>query len=99
MKRRHTAIGVLLAVLLAVLPFSSTLGAQHALAGADFGHTHSDFDLCDWLKIQTTGSLSFDLDALWPFLSCPDAVVVQTATVVHNGVIITSGPPRAPPSL
>jgi hypothetical protein len=98
MKIQHKAIGFLLAVILAILPLSSALGVQHILAGADRGgHAHSDFDLCDWVKIQTTGSLSFDANSSWHCLSRTGDVVVQSPSLFNNQSVISSSSPRAPP--
>ena len=98
MKTQHQAIGFLLAVILAILPLSSALGVQHILDGADLaGHAHSDFDLCDWVKIQTTGSLSLDANFLWYGLSRSGDVVIQSPSRFNNRSVISSSAPRAPP--
>ncbi|MDT3776838.1 hypothetical protein PJI16_04590 [Nitrospira sp. MA-1] len=98
MKTQHQIIGFLLAVILVILPLSSALGVQHVLAGADLGgHAHSDFDLCDWVHIQTTGSLSFDVNSSWLCLSRSGDVVVQAPSCFNNQPVISSCSPRAPP--
>lgn len=98
MKTQHQAIGFLLAVILAILPLSSALGVQHILDGADLGgHAHSDFDLCDWVQIQTTGSLSLDANFLWYGLSRSGDVVVQSSSRFNNQSVVSSSAPRAPP--
>lgn len=98
MKTQHQAIGFLLAVILAILPLSSALGVQHILDGADLaGHAHSDFDLCDWVQIQTTGSLSLDANFLWYGLSRSGDVVVQSSSRFYNQSVVSSSAPRAPP--
>lgn len=98
MKTQHKIIGFLLAIILAILPLSSALGVQHILAGADLaGHAHSDFDLCDWVHIQTTGSLSFDANSSWLCLFGSGDVVVQSPSRFNNQSVISSSPPRAPP--
>jgi hypothetical protein len=98
MKTKYRATGILILIVLVVLFFSSALRVQHALAGADFsGHVHSGFDLCDWLKIQTTASLSLDEGTLWQFLCRPGDTVIRTGPLTIDGLIISFSSPRAPP--
>ena len=46
---------------LCFLSFSGTLEIHHVFADSDHdGHTHSDFDLCDWVQVH--GSEAIELD-------------------------------------
>ena len=83
---------------LAELPFFSVLGVEHAFANAEpQGHSHSDFDLCDWLKIQTTGSLTFHIDLVSPGVYSPSDHVLQARIIFDKQSSISASPPRAPP--
>jgi hypothetical protein len=95
---KHTVIKILLALILGLLPVSSALGVQHALSGAESdAHTHSDWDLCDWLKIQTTGSHSLDIGSVWPGWLAQGDGTIQPNLLVTNRPVRVSSPPRAPP--
>ena len=84
MKFKSVITGCLLILLLTELPFFSVLGVEHVLAKAETdGHHHSEFDLCDWLQIQTTGSLTFHIDLISPVLFGPSDKVLQ-ATVIFD---------------
>ncbi|GJL55081.1 MAG: hypothetical protein NPIRA02_22130 [Nitrospirales bacterium] len=97
MKFKSVITGLLF-LLLIELPFFSVLGVEHVLANAEpDGHAHSDFDLCDWLQIQTTGSLTFHIDLLSPvFIGLSDKIL-QGTVVFNKQLSIPSSPPRAPP--
>ncbi len=91
-------IRLFLIVFLAGLPFFSALGVEHVLANAEpHGHSHSDFDLCDWLQIQTTGSLTFHVDLVSPGVYGPGDHVLQTRVIFNNQPNTAASPPRAPP--
>ena len=91
-------IRFLLVFFLAELPFFSVLGVEHVLANAEAaGHTHSDYDLCDWLQIQTTGSLTFHIDLLSQVAFDVGEHVIQTKVVFDKQPRVSSSPPRAPP--
>ena len=92
-------IRLLLIFFLAELPFFSVLGVQHVLANANpHGHSHSDFDLCDWLKIQTTGSLTFLIDLVSPSVYSPGGPVLQARVIFDKQPSVSASPPRAPPT-
>ena len=66
MKFKSVITGLLF-LLLTEMAFFSVLGVEHVLADAEpDSHAHSEFDLCDWLQIQTTGSLTVHVDLLSP---------------------------------
>jgi hypothetical protein len=95
---KHTVIKILLALILGLLPVSSALGVQHALSGAESdAHAHSDWDLCDWLKIQTTGSHSLDIGPVWPWWWAQGDGPIQFSLLFTNRPVRGSSPPRAPP--
>ena len=44
-----------------LLPFASALEVHHIFAEVDHdGHEHSDFDLCQWVQVNGSGSIDFD---------------------------------------
>lgn len=91
-------IRLLLIFFLAELPFFSVLGVEHVLANPEpHGHSHSDFDLCDWLQIQTTGSLTFHIDLVSPGVYGPSGHVLQTRVIFDIQPSVSASPPRAPP--
>ena len=91
-------IRLLLIFFLAELPFFSVLGVEHVLANAGpQGHTHSEFDLCDWLQIQTTGSLTFHIDLVSPGSYGPGDHIFQARVIFDKQPSISASPPRAPP--
>ena len=91
-------IRLLLIFFLAELPFFSVLGVEHVIANSEpHGHSHSDFDLCDWLQIQITGSLTFHIDLVSPGVYGPGDHVLQARVIFDNQSSISASPPRAPP--
>ena len=94
----NSVITGLLFLLLIEMPFFSVLGVEHVLANAEpDGHAHSEFDLCDWLQIQTTGSLTFHIGLSSPVLIGTSDKVLQGTVVFNKQPSISSSPPRAPP--
>ena len=97
MKFKSVITGLLL-LLLTEMAFFSVLGVEHVLANPEAdGHAHSEFDLCDWLQIQTTGSLTFHVDLLSSVVFGPSDDVLQATIVWDKQLSISSSPPRAPP--
>lgn len=97
MKFKSVITGLLF-LLLIEMPFFSVLGVEHVLANAEpDGHAHSEFDLCDWLQIQTTGSLTFHVDLLSQVVLGLRDNVLQATVVIDKQPSISSSPPRAPP--
>ena len=48
-------------IFFSLLPFASALDVHHIFAEVDHdGHEHSDFDLCQWVKANGSGSVDFD---------------------------------------
>ncbi len=98
MKFKPTITALLFTLILTGLPFTSALGVQHVLAHADpDGQAHSEFDLCDWLQIQTTGSLTLPIDLIYHVLFKPGDEVVQVGSFRATRLLIASSPSRAPP--
>jgi hypothetical protein len=98
MSFKYTVIKILLALTLGILFFSSALGVQHVLAEAESAaHAHSDWDLCDWLKIQTTGSHSLDIAPVRPGWLAQGDGTIQPSFLLTNRPVRVSSPPRAPP--
>ncbi len=97
MKFKYVITGLLFLFLIE-MPLFSVLGVEHVLANVGpGGHAHSEFDLCDWLQIQTTGSLTFHIDLLSPVPFSLNDKVFQGTVVFNKQPISSSSPPRAPP--
>ncbi len=97
MKLKYIITGLLL-LLLIEMPFFSVLGVEHVLANAEpDGHAHSEFDLCDWLQIQTTGSLTFHVDLLSQIVLGLSENVHQATVVIDKQPSLFLSSPRAPP--
>lgn len=95
---KEAIIRIILTLILTGLPFSSALGAQHALAHvAPENHSHSGFDLCEWLQVLSTGSLNLDKDPFAQGLGLSGERVVQVCSFFKNQPLVSSHRPRAPP--
>ena len=59
---RPAAIAVFVSLIVFCLPiFANALEIHHIFAEVDHdGHEHSDFDLCQWVKANSSGSTDFD---------------------------------------
>ena len=98
MKFKQSIIVLLVTLILTGLPFTSALGIQHLLAHATpEGQAHSEFDLCDWLQIQTTGSLTLHIDLSSQVLFMPGDEVFQEGSFRDTLILIASSLSRAPP--
>ncbi len=88
---------VLVCLVLAIGPFIAALGVHHELAAADHdGHQHSDFDLCQWVQLHSTGSL-FAAVVEPERLTPPERQEPLPPTTLSSGTFISTGPSRAPP--
>lgn len=82
---------------LCLLPFASALEVHHIFAEVDHdGHEHSDFDLCQWVQANGSGSIDFG----HADLGIPLRVEYEqwhTSEVVFSSITLTSQESRGPP--
>ena len=95
---RRTAIAVFVSLIAFCLPtFANALEIHHIFAEVDHdGHEHSDFDLCQWVKANSSGSTDFDhvgIDV--PFQV--DQERWFPSKTVYSSVALTSQGSRGPP--
>ncbi len=92
------AVAVLVTCILLVLaPFAGALAIHHELAAVDHdGHQHSEFDLCQWVQHNTSGSVLLDLPAVESFL-IPGLHQFPEPAALLPVRLVRLAQPRAPP--
>ena len=80
-----------------LLPFASALEVHHIFAEVDYdGHEHSDFDLCQWVQVNGSGSIDFDHIDIDIDLQVDQERWFVTKTAYFS-VVCTSQESRGPP--
>ena len=80
-----------------ILAFAGALEVHHVFSEIDHdGHEHSDFDLCQWLQANGSGSVDFD------HVEIDIALQVNqercfASNLVYSSVVLTSQDSRGPP--
>ena len=94
----QAAIAIFVALFFfSLLAFAGALEVHHVFSEIDHdGHEHSDFDLCQWLQANGSGSIDFD------HVEIDIALQVNqercfASNPVYSSVVLTSQDSRGPP--
>ncbi len=85
-------------LLLVMVPFGSALAVHHDFAEVDHdGHQHSDFDICQWVEHQASGSFTIQPIAVAEPLPLATLQPDLNPAFLPKSISLSTASPRAPP--